>query len=250
MPDRDRTASAALPSRGMRIPAGACPEPPARGSVRKHAEVEEALAARVLRDVDRWVEAGIRRESETLTIWVGVSRLLRENCLHEIADFIVVSVASGAARDFGAIVFWETSGGLPLVQPGVMRALDRVPQDILAEMSTTGRVNKAPRMFASALESAARAGAKRFVSSCVDYFNAQSELREGRSLTPVQRDAVTALCSCFHEGASPKGYLSDEPKFTQIMAELIDPENLFSPAHVDIRTILGRCSALHGQSLK
>ena len=78
----------------------------------KHAEVEEAFAARVLRDVDRWAEAGIRRASETLTAWTGVSRLLRENCLHEIADFIVVSVASGAARDFGAIVFRETAGGL------------------------------------------------------------------------------------------------------------------------------------------
>ena len=216
----------------------------------KHAEVEEAFAARVLRDVDRWVEAGIRRESETLTTWTGVSRLLRENCRHEIADFIVVSVASGAARDFGAIVFWETAGGLPLVQPEVMRALDHVPQGILAELSETGRVNKVPRMLESAIEAAVRAGAKRFVSSCVDYFNAQSELRKGRSLTQVQRDAVTELCSCFHGGASSKGYLSDEPKFTQIMAELIDPENVFSPAHVDIKGILGRCAALHGRSLR
>ena len=131
-----------------------------------------------------------------------------------------------------------------------MRALDRVPQGILAEVSETGRVNQAPRIFASAIAAAVRAGARRFVGSCVDYFNAQSELRKGRSVTPVQRDAVTELCTCFHEGASPKGYLSDGPTFTRIMAELVDPENLFSPAHVDIRTILGPCSVLHGQSLK
>ena len=216
----------------------------------KHAEVEEAFAARVLRDVDRWVEAGIRRESETLTTWIGVSRLLRQNCLHEIADFIVVSVASGAARDFHAIVFWETSGGLPLVQPEAMRALDHVPQGILAEVSETGRVNEAPRMFASAIEAAAKAIAKRFVWDCVDYFNAQSELRKGRSLTKVQRDAVTELCACFHERAGAKGHLSDEPKFTEIMAELLDSRNAFSLAHADIKTILGQCSVLHGQSLK
>ena len=70
------------------------------------------------------------------------------------------------------------SGGLPHVTTRVMRALDRVPQGILAEVSETGRVNKAPRMFESAIEATARAGANIFVSSCVDYFNAQSELRK------------------------------------------------------------------------
>ena len=69
-------------------------------------------------------------------------------------------------------------------------------------------------------------------------------------MTQVQRDAVTELCACFHERAGAKGHLSDEPKFTEIMAELIDPRNMLSPAHVDIKTILGRCAALHGQGLK
>ena len=212
----------------------------------KHAEVEKAFAARVLRDVERWVAAGIRRESETLTTWTGVSRLLRESCLHDIADFIVVSVASGAARDLGAIVFWETSGGLPLVQPEAMRALDHVPQGILAEVSETGRVNQVPRIF----EAAARAAGEPFVTDCVDHFNAQSELREGRSLTPVQRAAVTGMCTCFQVGADAKGYLSDKPTYGTVMAELADPENVFSPAHADIKMIFGRCAALHGQSLK
>ena len=137
------------------------------------------------------MQAGIRRKSETLTAWIGVSRLLRQNCLHEIADFIVASVASGTARDFGAIVFCETSGGLPLVQPEAMRTLDRVPQSILAEVSETGRVNKVPRMLEPAIEAAARAGVTLFFGGCVDYFNAQSELRKGRSLRPVRHHYFT-----------------------------------------------------------
>ena len=75
---------------------------------------------------------------------------------------------------------------------------------------------------------------------------ASSLAEKGRGLTKVQRVAITELCSCFHEEASAKGYLSDEPTFPAIMAELIDPENVFSRTHADIKIILGR----HGQSLR
>ena len=52
------------------------------------------------------------------------------------------------------------------------------------------------------------------------------------------------------EGSRDQGYPSDRPKFTDVMAELIDPDNMLSRTHVDLKSILGRCSALHGQSLK
>ena len=215
----------------------------------KYPEVEEAFAARILRDIERWANAGIQRKSETLTVWIGISRLLRENCLHDIADFIVVSVVSRAVRDFGAIVWWETVGGPLLVQPDVMRALDSVPQRILADVSATGRVHTVPPMFDLAIKATAKADAERVVGSCVDYFNAQSELRKGQSLTPVQRAAITEMCSCFHEQARAKGYLSNEPKFTEIMAELTDPNHMLSEKNIDFRWILGRCAVLHGESL-
>ena len=214
--------------------------------VGKHAEVEEAFAARVLRDVDRWRRADVRRASETLTTWIGVVALLRKNCLHEITDFIVVTVVSGAVRDFGAIVFWEIAATPEHVHPDVMRALEHVPQSILADVSATGRVNNIPRM----VETAIKAAGKRFVTSCIDFFNAQSELRTGQSLTSVQRDAITEVCECFQDRANAKGYLSPNWKFSELMAELVDVNNVFSKRHNSIKAILGQCSVLHGLSLR
>ena len=212
----------------------------------KHAEVEGAIAVRVLRDVNRWWRAGIENASEALNTWIGVAALLRKNCLHEIADYVVVNVVFEKVEQFQSIVFWETAATPPRAHPDVMRALEHIPHGILADVSATGRMRKIPLILEAAMKSAK----KPFVTSCVDYFNAQSELREGHSLTSVQRNAFTEVCECFHDGADAKGYLADKPKFTDVMAELIDPKNVFSPRHADIKMVLGRCAASHGQSLK
>ena len=132
------------------------------------------------------------------------------------------------------------------VHPDVKRALEHVPHGTLADMSAMGRMRKIPRILEAAIKSAGEP----FVTSCVDYFNAQSELQKGQSLTSVQRDAVTELCGCFYDRAGAKGYLAGKPEFTDVMAELIDPGNMFSLRHADIKMVLGRCAALHGQSLK
>lgn len=212
----------------------------------RHAELEEAFSVRILRDADRWRWAGIEDASETLKTWISVSRLLRDNCLHEIADYLVVTVVFQTTEQFEDIAYWETAKNRVRVHPDVSQALNRVPDRVLDEMSTTGRMSNIPPMLASATAAAGKA----FVAGCVDYFNAQSELRKGRGLTPVQRGAVSVLCACFQKGAEDKDHLSDRPKFTTIMAELTDPETAMSPAHNDLRLILGRCAALHGQSLK
>lgn len=212
----------------------------------EHSKVEETFSARVLRDVDHWSRAGVRRASNPLATWIGIATLLRENCLHEIADFIVVSVASQAVPDFGTIVFRETAATPESIHPDMMQALEHVPHSVLTDVSATGRMGKIPRM----LEAAIKAAGEPFVRSCVDYFNAQFELQKGQSLTPVQRDAFTEECGCFHDGAGAKGYLADKPKFTDVMAELIDLKKMFSKQYLELTTILGRCTALHGQSLK
>ena len=155
----------------------------------KHAEVEEAFAARLLRDVERWWEAGIEEESKTLTAWTGVAALLRENCLHDIADHVVVSVTFEEKERFRSVVFPETAGNPARIHPDAMRALDHVPHGVLADVIATGRMRRIPPM----IEAAVRAAGEPFISSCVDYFNAQFELRRGHGLTPVQRNAVTPL---------------------------------------------------------
>ena len=62
-------------------------------------------------------------------------------------------------------------------------SLSLAVQDILAEVSETGRMSKIPPMFASVIEAADGAGVQRLVSSCVDYLNAQTELRNPREVT-------------------------------------------------------------------
>ena len=243
---RSRVIAALNDDRASSLDAYADTIPFLLAGIGKHAEAEEAFAVRILRDVDRWRRAGIEKASERLTTWIGVAALLRKNCLHEIADYVVVNVVFEKVGQFQSIVFWETAATPVHVHPDVKRALEHVPHGTLADMSAMGRIRNIPRILEAAIKSAGEP----FVTSCVDYFNAQSELRKGQSLTSVQRDAVTEMCTCFHDGASAKGYLADKPKFTDVMAELIDFNKMFSPTNTGIVSVLGRCAALHGQSLK
>ncbi len=212
----------------------------------KHGKVEQAFAARLGKDIERWSRVGVDRTSGAVTAWIGVAALLRKNCFHEIADFIVVTVVSRAVRNFGAVAFRETGATHPGVHPDAIGALEHVPRSVLAAVSAKGRMSRLPPI----LEAAFEALGEPFVTSCVDYYNAQFELNKGHSLTSVQRNAFTEVCKCFHDEAGPQGYLWGKPKFTDVMADLIDPRRMFSAGNADIMRVLGRCSALHGQSLK
>ncbi|MXY56362.1 MAG: hypothetical protein F4Y41_08165, partial [Gammaproteobacteria bacterium] len=234
----------------------------------EHADVEAALGARILRDVDYWSHAGIALNQDwrspeyvqnALTEWVGVAALLRKNCVYDIADYVVVAIAFENTNQFRDLVFWETSDiflrrtsdnfmetlhEFGVARPDVTRALEHVPHAILAEMSETGRLGSIPRVVTAAMETAD----EHFNRSCVDYFNAQSELREGQSLTQVQHAAVTDMCECFHQRASAKGYLEAYSDFTDVMADWMDVENVFSLTIAEIKIILGQCATLHGAS--
>ena len=209
-------------------------------------DVEEAVGFRILRDFDSWIFGGVRHASEEMAEWIEVVALFRENCLHDIADYIVTIIIVEAAYDFDAVVYWETAAYPERVHSDVARALEDVSNDILSEMSAPGYLSTFPRVIDAGFDGAGN----RFVKSCVDYFNAQSELREGQSLTSVQRRAFTGMCECIHPQLAAEYYLWPGQRFGDIIAEIIDPNTVFSRRHNNIRAILGKCSMLHGQSLQ
>ena len=209
-------------------------------------DVEEAVGFRILRDFDSWIFGGVRHASEEMAEWIEVVALFRENCLHDIADYIVTIIIVEAAYDFDAVVYWETAAYPERVHSDVARALEDVSNDILSEMSAPGYLSTFPRVIDAGFDGAGN----RFVKSCVDYFNAQSELREGQSLTSVQRRAFTGMCECIHSQLAAEYYVWPGQRFGDIIAEIIDPNTVFSRRHNNIRAILGKCSMLHGQSLQ
>ena len=212
----------------------------------RHPEVEGALAARILRDVDRWWEAAVEERSKSLTAWTGVAAMLRENCLHDIADYVVVTVMFEDIERFRSIVFRETADKPERVHPDAIRALDHVPQGVLADVIATGSMRRIPRI----VEAAAGEAAKPFVASCVGYYNAQSELRGGRGLTPVQRDAITGMCACIHDEARREGHVLSQSRFTDIVASATGLGSAFSRELAELGPVIARCAALHGRNLK
>ena len=132
------------------------------------------------------------------------------------------------------------------IHPDAMRALEHVPHGVLADVIATGRMRKIPRI----VETATREAAEPFVASCVGYYDAQFELRRGHGLTSVQRDAVTELCTCFHDEARQEGHVLSQSRFTDVVAAATGLANTFSRELAELGPVFARCAALHGRSLK
>ncbi len=116
----------------------------------KYEEVEAALSMRIANDARRWRTAAEKRNLNAVADADGAITALRENCYHELADYLVANISLGANAETQYALGKSTSqAGLNLTIASLLKTM---PAQSLEQTFAAKAITSTPRFIAAALK--------------------------------------------------------------------------------------------------
>ena len=115
----------------------------------EYEEVEAALSIRIVNDSKRWRDAAAQKDLNAVADADGAITALRENCYHELADFLVANISLGAAAETEYVL--GKSASQAMLNLTIVSLLKTVPAQSLEQTFKERSIRATPRALEAAL---------------------------------------------------------------------------------------------------